>query len=69
MRDPRIIAQKLRPRFSLQNPLMVRIRTLRITYIYSDLYTAIYILYIGVYIRIVIYILLSTYVLYIGVYI
>ena len=50
MRDPRIIVQKLGPRFAQQNPWMVRIRTLRITYIYSDLYTAIYILYIGVYI-------------------
>ena len=50
MRDPRIIVQKLGPRFAQQNPRMVRVRTLRITYIYSDLYTAIYILYIGVYI-------------------
>ena len=34
MRDPRIIAQKLGPRFAQQNPRMVRIRTLHITYIY-----------------------------------
>ena len=38
MCDPRIIAQKLCPRFSLQNPRMVRIRTLRITYIYIVIY-------------------------------
>ena len=33
MRDPRIIAQSSDPRFAQQNPRMVRIRTLRITYI------------------------------------
>ena len=38
MRDPRIIAQKLGPRFAQQNPRMVRIRTLRITYIYILIY-------------------------------
>ena len=35
MRDPRIIAQSSDPRFAQQNPRMVRIRTLRITYIRS----------------------------------
>ena len=34
MRDPRIIAQSSDPRFAQQNPRMVRIRTLHITYIY-----------------------------------
>ena len=33
MRDPRIIAQSSDPRFAQQNPRMVRIRTLRLTYI------------------------------------
>ena len=33
MRDPRIIAQSSGPRFAQQNPRMVRIRTLRLTYI------------------------------------
>ena len=33
MRDPRIIAQSSNPRFAQQNPWMVQIRTLRITYI------------------------------------
>ena len=32
VRDPRIIAQSSDPRFAQQNPWMVRIRTLRITY-------------------------------------
>ena len=31
--DPRISAQSLDPRFAQQNPRMVRIRTLHITYI------------------------------------
>ena len=34
MHDPRIIAQNSDPRFAQQNPRMVRIRTLRLTYIY-----------------------------------
>ena len=33
MRNPRIIAQSSDPRFAQQNPRMVRIRTLRLTYI------------------------------------
>ena len=33
MRDPRSIVQSSDPRFAKQNPRMVRIRTLRITYI------------------------------------
>ena len=33
VRDPRIIAQSSDPRFAQQNPRMVRIRTLRITYV------------------------------------
>ena len=33
MRDPRIIAQSSDPRFAQQNPRMVRIRTLHLTYI------------------------------------
>ena len=32
MRDPRIIAQSSEPRFAQQNPTVVRIRTLRLTY-------------------------------------
>ena len=32
MRDPRIIAQSSDPRFAQQNPRMVQIRTLRLTY-------------------------------------
>ena len=32
VRDPRIIAQSSNPRFAQQNPRMVRIRTLRLTY-------------------------------------
>ena len=34
-RDPRIIAQSSDPRFAQQNPRMVQIRTLRLTYIYT----------------------------------
>ena len=41
MRDPRIIAQSSDPRFAQQNPRMVRIRTLRLTYILLLLFTAI----------------------------
>ena len=37
VRDPRIIVQSSDPRLAQQNPRMVRIRTLRITYIYIDL--------------------------------
>ena len=33
MRDPRIIAQSSDPRFAQQNPRMVQIRTLHLTYI------------------------------------
>ena len=33
--DPRIIEQSSDPRFGQQNPRMVRIRALRITYIYN----------------------------------
>ena len=36
VRDPRIIAQSSDPRFAQQNPGMVRIRTLRITYIHYN---------------------------------
>ena len=36
VRDPRIIAQSSDPRFAQQNPRMVRIRTLRITYTYGS---------------------------------
>ena len=32
MRDPRIVVQSPDPRFAQQNPRMVRIRALRITY-------------------------------------
>ena len=35
MRDPRIIAQSSDPMFAQQNPRMVRISTLRLTYIYT----------------------------------
>ena len=38
MRDPRIIVQSSDPRFAQQNTRMVRIRTLRITYIYIHVY-------------------------------
>ena len=41
VRDPRIIAQSSDPRFAQQNPRMVRIRTLRITYIYIIIYISI----------------------------
>ena len=37
MRDPRIIAQSSDPRFAQQNPRMVRICTLRLTYIWAKL--------------------------------
>ena len=36
VRDPRIMAQSSDPRFAQQNPVMVRIRTLRITYIHYN---------------------------------
>ena len=38
MSDPRIIAQSSDPRFAQQNPRMVRIRTLRLTYICVYMY-------------------------------
>ena len=34
MRNPRIIAQSSDPGFAQQNPRMVQIRTLRLTYMY-----------------------------------
>ena len=54
VRDPRIIVQSSAPRFAQQNPRMVRIRTLRLTYIQEveNGYTYIYIIYIYIYIYI-----------------
>ena len=36
LRNPRIIARSLDPRFAQENPRMVRIRTLRILYIHTS---------------------------------